>query len=473
MNPEFLLRSFAARPCAEPADAVKFLYQSEFGCGHLLPDEAACAQGIRRELAQTAADPQAPAFEPVGNGLCRLSLAHPTVRALPPERIARMMRVTEAQVKGSAERFGESLALLRRLAADGDSDAPGVSAGANGPGETGMHGDHSAPATFDTAGTCCSFNTPAVSSAGDQSCSFHAPAMSDAGDKSCSFHAPAISDAGGVPAAPTTHGETDQTEARRSPGAAYALRLPFSAAALEAYLQTEGRPECLPPRHSPRYRAAYRPAYRVVLRRYGEALPLLAATEAALAARGRAVIVLDGDCASGKTTLAALLLPLYRCDVIHMDDFFLPFELRTPERMAEPGGNVHYERFQAEVLTGLLAGTPFAYGAFDCHTGKTRAVTAAPGPVTIIEGSYALHPKFAAAYEALQAVRALLTVDRAEQVERIRRRNGEAMLKRFREEWIPLEIRYFEAYHSAREGVLVIPGQSHAEDEPPQGSVSP
>lgn len=388
MNPEFLLRSLAARPCAEPADAVKFLYQSEFGCGHLLPDEAACAQGIRLELAQTAADPEAPAFEPIGNGLCRLSLAHPTVRALPPERIARMMRVTQERVKGSAERFGESLALLNRLAAP---DTDGARSGSDG----------------------CA-----------------APAPKDA------------------------------------------PRLPFTAAALEAYLQTDGRPERLPPRHSPRYRAAYRPAYRVVLRRYGEALPMLCAAEAALNAYGRTVIVLDGDCASGKTTLAALLLPLYGCDVIHMDDFFLPFDLRTPERMAEPGGNVHYERFQAEVLTGLLSGMPFTYGAFDCHTGETRAATATPGPVTLVEGSYALHPRFSAAYDALHAVRVLLTVDREEQRERIRRRNGEAMLKRFREEWIPLEIRYFEAYHSARDGVQVLPSLSHAEDESPQGSVS-
>ena len=32
-----------------------------------------------------------------------------------------------------------------------------------------------------------------------------------------------------------------------------------------------------------------------------------------------------------------------------MDDFFLPMELRTAERLEEPGGNVHYERFSAEV----------------------------------------------------------------------------------------------------------------------------
>ena len=49
-----------------------------------------------------------------------------------------------------------------------------------------------------------------------------------------------------------------------------------------------------------------------------------------------------------------------------MDDFFLPFELRTAERLKEPGGNVHYERFIDEVVSKLSAGEPFEYGVFRC-----------------------------------------------------------------------------------------------------------
>lgn len=49
-----------------------------------------------------------------------------------------------------------------------------------------------------------------------------------------------------------------------------------------------------------------------------------------------------------------------------MDDFFLPPELRTAERLSQPGGNVHYERFSAEVADGILRGKPFEYSVFDC-----------------------------------------------------------------------------------------------------------
>ena len=54
--------------------------------------------------------------------------------------------------------------------------------------------------------------------------------------------------------------------------------------------------------------------------------------------------VLDGPCASGKTTLAAFLehaIPnLY---IVHMDDYYIPMAQKTPERLSVPGGNADTE----------------------------------------------------------------------------------------------------------------------------------
>lgn len=87
---------------------------------------------------------------------------------------------------------------------------------------------------------------------------------------------------------------------------------------------------------------------------------LLAELLLQLGAQGRAVAAIDGNAAAGKSTLAARIAAFFapRCsvNVFHMDDFFLPGALRTPERLAEPGGNVHYERFQDEVLAGCRLG---------------------------------------------------------------------------------------------------------------------
>ena len=45
-----------------------------------------------------------------------------------------------------------------------------------------------------------------------------------------------------------------------------------------------------------------------------------------------------------------------------------------------------------------------------------------------------------------------------EQIQRIRSRNGEAMLRRFKEEWIPMEKRYHEAFRSLWTDVRFING---------------
>ena len=66
---------------------------------------------------------------------------------------------------------------------------------------------------------------------------------------------------------------------------------------------------------------------------------------------GRTVIAIDGSCASGKSTLADEIKELFGGTVIQADSFFLPADMRTAERLSEPGGNFHRERFCDEVIT--------------------------------------------------------------------------------------------------------------------------
>jgi uridine kinase len=47
------------------------------------------------------------------------------------------------------------------------------------------------------------------------------------------------------------------------------------------------------------------------------------------------LVAIDGRCASGKTTLAGKLRSALKCNVVHMDNFYLPFAKRTEERMAQ------------------------------------------------------------------------------------------------------------------------------------------
>lgn len=171
--------------------------------------------------------------------------------------------------------------------------------------------------------------------------------------------------------------------------------------------------------------------------------PLL---DAAIKQTGRALCVIDGFCGAGKTTLAAALSAHYDgAPVIHMDDFFLPYEMRTPERLGTPGGNVHHERFLSQVVEGLKTGAGFTYQRFDCATGGMEDRHCPASRVRIVEGSYSLHPALQSAWQAMDAVTVFLSVEEGEQLRRIARRAPEK-LQAFIDRWIPLEKKYFQAY---------------------------
>lgn len=155
----------------------------------------------------------------------------------------------------------------------------------------------------------------------------------------------------------------------------------------------------------------------------------------------RAIVAIDGGAASGKTTLAAYLARRCGADVLHMDDFFLRPHQRTAERLEQPGGNVDAERFAQEVLWPLRRGEAYRYRRYDCRTqtlgeGEWRQ----PARLTIVEGSYSLHPLLAAHYD----LRVLLRVEEGMQRARLLAREGEAKYRQFVQTWIPLENLYFE-----------------------------
>ena len=201
--------------------------------------------------------------------------------------------------------------------------------------------------------------------------------------------------------------------------------------------------------HSDAYRAAEKPAYRIVNGYFRCIMPILQRLHEDNAIR---VIAMDGRAASGKSTKAELLSAVLGAPVVHMDDFFLPPALRTAERLAQPGGNVDYERFAQEVIPYLASDAPFTYRVFDCSVmdfGGLREIPASP--LRIVEGSYAHHPALGD-YADLQV---FSTVDENEQMARILRRNGEKMTQMFRTRWIPMEEAYF-SHFSIREKADIV-----------------
>lgn len=151
------------------------------------------------------------------------------------------------------------------------------------------------------------------------------------------------------------------------------------------------------------------------------------------------ILAIDGRCASGKTTLAMELSQSLNCNVVHMDDFYLPFALRTPERMAKPGGNIEFERLISEIIEPLLAGRDAVYRPYACHDDKFfPSVMLNAAKSTIIEGSYSCHPCLA---DTL-SIKVFMDIAPDKQLSRIARRDP-GHVEAFRTMWIPREEFYF------------------------------
>ncbi len=170
-----------------------------------------------------------------------------------------------------------------------------------------------------------------------------------------------------------------------------------------------------------------------------EKLEVLAARlESLLSTDAPVVLAIDGRAASGKSRLAEKLAKDYAARLVHMDDFFLPQELRTIERLAEPGSTLHYERFPVDVLPFLRKEEGFNYQSFDCsrmRLGEWRGLP--PAQLTIVEGSYALHPKLGAYYD----LSIFMSCPTDIQLARLKARNP-IKLEEFKKLWIPLEEKY-------------------------------
>ncbi|NLO40831.1 MAG: hypothetical protein GX115_15355 [Ruminiclostridium sp.] len=234
---------------------------------------------------------------------------------------------------------------------------------------------------------------------------------------------------------------------------ANSANLPFSSKAWHAYMDGYITDGIRPVHHSEIYRATEHPAYRIVKSEFVTLLPVLQALVALSDNEKPKVIAIDGRAAAGKSTAATLLSQVLDAGVIYMDDFFLPMELRTEERLVQSGGNIHYERFQLEVLPYLKKNESFSYRRFDCGTmdyGEPRFIQS--GMWRIVEGSYSCHPAFGDYMDC----RVFCDISPDEQMNRIVKRDGVEYAQVFASQWIPMEEQYFQTEQIRSKSDIVI-----------------
>ena len=114
---ETILKTHAKRYARmEPTDAVKLIYQNEFGGGHLIRDAESCMNYLRREYAAVEKTQELPP-ESIGNGMVRVHLAGVKEEEL--EKLGQNFIRSAAIHTGSMEAFLEKLKVLRMVTEQG------------------------------------------------------------------------------------------------------------------------------------------------------------------------------------------------------------------------------------------------------------------------------------------------------------------------------------------------------------------
>ena len=119
MMQDVLADHFARYPLMLPQDAVKLMYQAEFGPEHLIRDEKKSLATLEEEMASLTPGSGEKMYEPIGNGLCRWNLRACLSQGIPAEDVNRLLIETAQSVHGDKRRFRESLRLLEDMA-EGD-----------------------------------------------------------------------------------------------------------------------------------------------------------------------------------------------------------------------------------------------------------------------------------------------------------------------------------------------------------------
>lgn len=120
---QILLAHAARYPKMEPRDAVKLIYQNEFGGGHLIRDAESCLAYLQREY-ESVIQSSGDLVEDIGNGLVRVSLAALDAHGYTPEQLGRDFIRSATIHTGSPDRFLAKLELLRQLTRAGGLPFP-------------------------------------------------------------------------------------------------------------------------------------------------------------------------------------------------------------------------------------------------------------------------------------------------------------------------------------------------------------
>lgn len=179
---------------------------------------------------------------------------------------------------------------------------------------------------------------------------------------------------------------------------------------------------------------------------------MLKTLEDKIRAEKRSIISIDGPCGSGKSTIAEEIRNKTLCNVLHMDDFYLPFANRDKNWMNMIAGHMDFNRLIEKVLKPYKEGRKTEYISYDCHNDNyLQEIDIDLMKPLIIEGSYSSHP----CLNEYVDYKVFIDIDSELQKDRLTKRNPKVVDK-FISMWIPFENNYFEALDIRGKSDLII-----------------
>lgn len=103
----------------EPSDAVKLIYQNEFGGGHLISDKSASLKQLKEEYQTVTQSDGIPLLEDIGNGIVRVNLAAMDANNLTIEKLNDTFVNSSNIIHGTKESFINKLNILDNLTPKG------------------------------------------------------------------------------------------------------------------------------------------------------------------------------------------------------------------------------------------------------------------------------------------------------------------------------------------------------------------
>lgn len=102
-------------PLMRPEDAVKLIYQNEYGGEHIISDRVAALERLLVEYAATAQQADAPLCESIGGDIYRVALCALDANGITPAELFERFCASAERIRGSDIGFSRKLRLLERM----------------------------------------------------------------------------------------------------------------------------------------------------------------------------------------------------------------------------------------------------------------------------------------------------------------------------------------------------------------------